>query len=160
MQNGPGDDIKYCNVDFDLFESSDDFAASCSEAGGNTVKASGLIECSYAAASPQRAAEPDDFVFSYENLLDCVSDSCEDGEVTEKIAETLESTAEELERRFVGATCSSRLVEEEGAAEGGAAGGEGSTVEDTAMDIKDDSSAGKCHSLFAATAIGGALMAL
>ena len=159
MQNGPGNDIRYCNVNFDLFESSEGFAASCADVGGKTVKVSGLIECTYAPASAQRAtnAEPDDFVFSYENLLDCVSDSCEDGEVTDKIAETLQSTAEEIEGKFVGAQCTSRLVEEDDGSSESVEGG----MED-AMDIKDGGSVikGQCHSLFAAAAVGGALMAL
>eukprot|EP00956_Cyclotella_meneghiniana_P030149 scaffold75148_cov67-Cyclotella_meneghiniana.AAC.6 len=159
MQNGPGNDIRYCNVNFDLFESAEGFAASCADVGGKTVKVSGLIECTYAPASSQRDAsnaEPDDFVFSYENLLDCVSDTCEDGEVTDKIAETLQSTAEEIEGKFVGAQCTSRLVQEDGESVEEGDGMEG------AMDIKDGGSVirGQCHSLFAAAAVGGALMAL
>eukprot|EP00956_Cyclotella_meneghiniana_P045753 scaffold382892_cov73-Cyclotella_meneghiniana.AAC.1 len=112
------------------------------------------------------------------NLLDCVSDSCVDYEVTKKVSETLESTALELEAKL-NAKCSSttnnytvdgQSLSVEGEGESPSAEGEGesssaegeetSTVEDTAMDIKDGSSASQCRTLMTATAAIGVLVPL
>ena len=108
-------------------------------------------------------------MFSYQNLLDCVSDSCVDYEVTKKVSETLESTALELEAKL-NAKCSSttnnytvdgQSLSVEGEGESSSAEGEEtSTVEDTAMDIKDGSSASHCRTLMTATAAIGALVPL
>ena len=149
---------------------------------GKTIKVSAEIECLYdTTSSPQKSSPArglNGFVFSYQNLLDCVSDSCVDYEVTKKVSETLESTALELEAKL-NAKCSSttnnytvdgQSLSVEGEGESSSAEGEGesssaegeetSTVEDTAMDIKDGSSASQCRTLMTATAAIGVLVPL
>ena len=176
----PGNSATYCIVDFDTFDSADEFEATCTSMGGKTVKVTAEVQCQYnGGTSPTQRQVTDGFVLTYQNLLDCVSDSCSTDEVTEKVSETLVNVAVEVGNQ-VNAQCSSAMsdfslmgddtgVAVEGgesseggesageASEGEESEGEGSSIEEDAKDIK---SSGQCRSLMTVTAAIGAMVPL
>ena len=92
----PGNKAAYCVVDFDTFDSAEDFIGTCSSIGGNTIKVNAEIQCRYNAATPTQRNGNVGFAMTYSNMMDCVSDACEAGEITDNVSETLKSTATEV----------------------------------------------------------------
>ena len=102
----------YCLVDFDTFDTTSEFTDLCDMDGGKNVKVSAVIDCFYKSGGPvlpfqrRMSSDMNGFTLSYYNLFDCVSDTCSNGEVMNKISSTLMDTAEMLGEKF-NADCSS-----------------------------------------------------
>ena len=92
----PGNEAAYCIVDFDTFDSAEDFIGTCSSIGGNTIKVNAEIQCRYNVALPTQRNADIGFAMTYSNMMDCVSDSCEADEITDNVSKALKSTAIEV----------------------------------------------------------------
>lgn len=107
--------LSNCLVDFDTFDTTDGFSSACDMEGGKTIKGSAVIDCQYKdgampPATPfkvrQAGGNLSGFTLSYYNLVDCVSDTCADDDVVDKISSTLSDTTLMLEEKF-NAKCAS-----------------------------------------------------
>ena len=106
--------LSNCLVDFDTFDTTDGFSSACDMEGGKTIKGSAVIDCQYKdgamPATPfkvrQAGGNLSGFTLSYYNLVDCVSDTCADDDVVDKISSTLSDTTLMLEEKF-NAKCTS-----------------------------------------------------
>lgn len=102
-------DQSSCQVDFGTFDSTEEFMQVCEVMGGKAVSLDLSMDCKYATAQIGRAeggavATLKGFNFKYSNLMDCVSFTCDDESVVDKIGGVIANTATNVSKT-TGATC-------------------------------------------------------
>jgi len=89
-----------CTVDFDTFETTEQFVKACQYVyGGKAVEVNAEIECGYQPdiTEIEKSLSQKGFTFKYDNLLDCVSLECDDESIKEKIEGEVAKAASKLE---------------------------------------------------------------
>ncbi|KAL3823551.1 hypothetical protein ACHAXA_002892 [Cyclostephanos tholiformis] len=143
-----------CTVDFETFDTHEQFEKACADMGGKTITVDAVIDCGYSASQISRQElTVNGFTFSYNNMMDCVSMECDDEGIKEKIDAEISKVATTLESSMV-TTCSytmdvsstSSTSDEESLT----TGEDGSTGTAETEEVPAPSSSAQCRSLLSA----------
>ena len=95
-----------CTVDFETFDTAEQFMQACADIGGKAITVDAVIDCGYSVDQISRQElTVNGFTFNYNNMMDCVSMECDDEGLMEKIDAEIAKVKTTLESSMV-ATCS------------------------------------------------------
>ena len=95
-----------CTVDFETFDTAEQFMQACADIGGKAITVDAVIDCGYSVDQISRQElTVNGFTFNYNNMMDCVSMECDDEGLEEKIDAEIAKVKTTLESSMV-AACS------------------------------------------------------
>jgi hypothetical protein len=95
-----------CTVDFETFDTAEQFMQACADIGGKAITVDAVIDCGYSMDQISRQElTVNGFTFNYNNMMDCVSMECDDEGLMEKIDTEIAKVMTTLESSMV-AACS------------------------------------------------------
>jgi hypothetical protein len=143
-----------CTVDFESFDTHEQFEEACAAIGGKTIMVDAVIDCGYTASQISRQElTVNGFTFNYNNMMDCVSIECDDEGIEEKIDAEISKVATTLESSMA-ATCSYTMEVSTNSAHSDeeplTTGEDGSTGTAETDEVPAPSSSAQCRSLMSA----------